>query len=164
MDLFKENARINGRIIMLSIYARSDFPKDCITTVDSYFNMHKKRDWFNRQDVKDIILGIDSTIAVKDEYLESPVFGGMSPDRLSRGCKATILLAVLDNPIIYYDVGDNCAKYVLDIAKQKDIAIILHHCMIFPDEEMEAYMVATDKYVSSRREYIIEFWNTYNNS
>ena len=75
---------------MLYIYAGNGFKEDCIKNVNGYFNLNKKKEWFNREDVKRIIKGIDNTIAVKDEYLESPIFGGMSPERLSCGCKAVI--------------------------------------------------------------------------
>ena len=72
---------------MLKIHICEDFPDDCITSIDGYFRRHKKKDWFNRQDVKDIIWGIDKTKAIKDEYMESPVYGAMAPERLSTGCQ-----------------------------------------------------------------------------
>lgn len=71
--------------------------RECIRTIDPYFNRNKSKDWFNRDDVKRIIKNIDLSVAVKDEYIESPVFGGMSPTKLSTGCKAVILMAVLES-------------------------------------------------------------------
>lgn len=143
---------------MLKIHICREFPKDCITKMDGYFHRNKEKDWFNRQDVKDIILGIDKTIAVKDEYMESPVYGGMSPDHLSSGCKAVIMLAVLDNINIYATrCGDNCVPYILKIAEKKDITITLHHCMDFPDK-FNAYLIEPDKYISSMEEFVIEYY------
>ena len=66
---------------MLKIWV-DGFKDGCIKDPNSYFNLHKKKDWFNRQDIKEVIKEIDNTIAVKDEYLESPIFGGMAPERL----------------------------------------------------------------------------------
>lgn len=144
---------------MLYIHVGVDVTDDCIRNVNGYFDRNKTKDWFNRDDVKRIIKGIDNTIAVKDEYLESPVFGGMSPDRLSGGCKAVILMAVLDNPHIYATkCGDNCASYILDVAKTKDVTITLRHCMIFPDYEFEAYVFETGNYIHNRKEFINEFY------
>ena len=74
-----------------------DFKENCIRNVTGFFSIYKKKEWFNDKNVKQIIKDIDDTIAVKDEYLESPVFGGMSPDRLSCGCKAVILMQVYEN-------------------------------------------------------------------
>lgn len=65
--------------------------RECIRTIGPYFNQNKSKDWFNRDDVKKIIKNIDLSISVKDEYIESPVFGGMSPTKLSTGCKAVII-------------------------------------------------------------------------
>lgn len=147
---------------MLNLHITQEFPEGCITLIDRYFNRHKKKEWFNREDVKQIIKGIDNTIAVKDEYLESPVYGGMSPDRLSTGCKATILLAVLDNPHIYGTrCGNNCVPYILDIARNKDIAMTLHHCMEFPVSGFEAYIVEKDVIVNTRKDFINEFYSIW---
>lgn len=41
---------------MLNIHVCKDFPEGCLTVIDDYFNRRKKKEWFNRQDVKDIIL------------------------------------------------------------------------------------------------------------
>ena len=72
-----------------------DFTEDCIRNVTGYFNTMKQKAWFNDPFVKSIIKEVDSSDAIKDEYIESPVFGAMSPDRLSCGCKAVILLRLL---------------------------------------------------------------------
>ena len=58
---------------MLYIHAKR--PENAIKGIDHYFNTYKTKDWFNRQDVKDVILELDNTVAVKDEYLESPILG-----------------------------------------------------------------------------------------
>lgn len=131
---------------MLYIQCKGEIPKDCIINVNSYFNRNKTRDWFNRQDVKDVIKGIDNSIAVKDEYIESPIFGGMAPERLSGGCKAVILMIVTDKHIYGTKCGDNCIPYILEIAKTKDVHITLHHCMNFP-MDMEAIMEDTGEKV-----------------
>lgn len=145
---------------MLYIYVKG-FQKDCIIDVNKYFNFRKKKDWFNEESVKKIIKGIDDTIAVKDEYLESPVFGGMAPERLSGGCKAVIMLDVIDNINIYATkCGDNCAKYIQEIAESKDIRITLHHPMIFGDD-VHAVFIDSNKEVHSYREYIEEFYRLW---
>ena len=116
---------------MLHIYVHE--PNNLIKAVDSFFNRNKSKAWFNRQDVKDIISEIDKTIAVKDEYLESPVFGGMSPDRLSTGCKALILMLVQDRPVYATKCGDNCVPRILEIAKNKELYICIHHALPLPN-------------------------------
>lgn len=144
---------------MLKINVGYDFKDDCIISIDYYFRQHKKKDWFNREDVKRIIKGIDNTIAVKDEYMESPVFGGMAVERLSTGCKAVILMAVMDNINIYATrCGNNCIPYILEVSKTKDVEITLHHCMRFPEDGWEALIIETGKIVRSREEFVDEYY------
>lgn len=70
---------------MLTIYSAQKFRDDCLVEVKDYFDLERRHwnEWLNQEKVKEIIKDIDNTIAVKDSYLESPVFDAMSPDRLS---------------------------------------------------------------------------------
>lgn len=141
---------------MLKIWV-DGFRDDCIKTPGTYFNSHKTRDWFNREDVKEVIKEIDNSIAVKDEYIESPIYGGMSPDRLSQGCKAVILLYL--NPLcnVYASrCGDNCVPSILRLAERTDVVITLHHIMKFP-KVFKAFMMDTGVVVNSRKEFIEEY-------
>jgi hypothetical protein len=120
----------------------------------------KKKDWFNRESVKKIIKDIDKSDVIKDECIESPVLGCISPQALSEGCKAVILLEILDSPHIYGTrCGDNCVLDILDIASRKDITLTLtlHYEMGFPDK-FEAYLVESDKYIHSWKDYIYEYY------
>ncbi len=143
-------------ISILKIWVKG-FRDDCIKNPNGYFDVNKEKDWFNDELSKKFIKEIDNSIAVKDEYIESPVFGAISPDRLSSGCKCLILMNILDGCNIYASrMGDNCSKYILELAKEKDITITLHHMMIFP-ENMEAIMMDSGITVHSRKEYIREY-------
>jgi hypothetical protein len=136
-----------------------DFTQDCIVRIDSYFDIKKKRDWFNNVNVKKIIKGIDKSDAIKDEYIESPVLGAISPRNLSTGCKAVILLEVLDNPHVYgTKCGDNCVPYIMEIASRKDITLTLHHALRFPDN-FEAYLIEADKIIHCWEEFVHEFYD-----
>ena len=53
--------------------------------------------------------------------------------------------------------GDNCAKWIRRIAKEKDLTINLQHIMDFSEcEDFEAYILNTNKTVSSYQEYLDE--------
>ena len=53
--------------------------------------------------------------------------------------------------------GDNCAKWIFDISREKDLTINLHHIMDFSKcENFEAYIVNSQKEVRSYREYLDE--------
>lgn len=133
--------------------------KGCLTAINEYFNLYKTKDWFNRPSVKQIIKEIDKTDAIKDEYLESPVLGAISPDRLSTGCKAIILMNVLDKPYIFgTKCGDNCVTSILRIAENKDVILKLHHCMKFPDSEFKLKFLDSGKVVTTNQEFVKEFY------
>lgn len=138
--------------------------RECIRTIDPYFNRNKSKDWFNRDDVKKIIKNIDLSIAVKDEYIESPVFGGMSPTKLSTGCKAVILMAVLEKPYIYATkCGDNCVPDILEISRNKDVHITLHHIMQFPESGFEAVITESGKKVCTFGGFVDEYYRIRDN-
>lgn len=140
------------------LYIHIKEPENGILLVDRWFNRNKKKDWFNQDFVREVILGIDQTAAVKDEYLESPVFGGMSPDRLSSGCKAVIALYVQDKrPVLVSCCGDNCIPYILKVSDMRDAHIYLRHCMKFP-MKFEAVFADSGVAVSTRREYVEEYY------
>jgi hypothetical protein len=53
--------------------------------------------------------------------------------------------------------GDNCVPYILEIASEKDAILTLHHSMAFP-EGFNAYLIESNKYIHSWREYIHEYY------
>ena len=143
---------------MLNIWF-DGFDKKCIKDPKSYFNLHKKPNWFNNEWVKKVIKEIDNVNAIKDEYMESPVFGAMSPERLSPGCKCLILLYAKPDCNVYASrCGDNCAKYILELAEEKDITITLHDGMIFT-KDFTARILDTNKLITTGFEYIREYIN-----
>lgn len=137
---------------MLKIWL-GNFQKGCIKNPDRYFNLHKEKEWFDRQDVRDIIKNIDDVDVVDGEYLHSKVFGGMSPERLSSGCKSLILLTVNPQCNVYASrCGDNCAGYILDLAEKNDVIITLHHGMLFP-RDFEGVILDNGKKINSRKDF-----------
>lgn len=144
------------------LYVQVSEPDNLIKNVESWFRYNKEKDWFNNDFVKKAILQIDKTVAVKDEYLESPVFGGCSPDVLSTGCKAVILMYVQDNPVYATKCGDNCSPLILEIAEQKDILICLHHCLTGFNRDFDAKFVETGVVTHTEKEYIYEYYRIRN--
>ena len=62
----------------------------------------------------------------------------IAPTMISGGVKALILMLKEDFIIWGTACGDNCSKWIIEIAKQKDFTICLEHVMNFPEEfEME---------------------------
>lgn len=150
---------INVLEVMSMLYIRvGDFTDDCIVNVSSYFNIFKEKEWFADPFVRKVIKDVDNSDVVKDEYIESPVFGGMSPERLSSGVKALILMKMCPQYVVYATrCGDNCAPFILELAGQQDVTILLHHCMTFPDD-VHAIFVDSGREVYDYDGFIKEYF------
>lgn len=102
--------------------------KDSEHYVSDYFDDVYSNEWLENQMAKDIIKGIDNSEHIKGGYIESPVYGAISPKDLSSGCKGVLLL--LNKPEITVcgeRFGDNCFEWLFKIAKNMDITITLSH-------------------------------------
>ena len=69
---------------------------------------------------------------MSDSLIRSKIIGDISPNLLSSGVKTLILIYKHSKKIFNVsNYGDNCAKWILDIAKSKNITINLYHIMNF---------------------------------
>lgn len=50
--------------------------------------------------------------------------------------------------------GDNCAKWILEIGKQKDLTINLNHIMNFGKGEFEMRMLNTGEMVHNMKQFV----------
>ena len=50
--------------------------------------------------------------------------------------------------------GNNCAKWILKIAENKDLTITLHNIMKFDQEPFAIHILNTDQVVHTFREYV----------
>ena len=81
---------------------------------------------------KRVIKGVDKSEVLDTHLIKSPVLGLIPPVMLSGGTKT--LLLIKNNPDMVFNAstcGDNCAKYILEIARQQNITINLRHIMRF---------------------------------
>lgn len=80
-----------------------------------------------------MIKDVDKSEVVGPHLIQSPVLGPISPRELSGGVKTLLLLAFDNSGKIFNATacGDNCAKWILEIAENKDLTISLHHSMNF---------------------------------
>lgn len=138
---------------MLKIWL-GPFQDNCIKNPGRYFDMNKERDWFNKHEIRKIIKEIDGVDVIQDEFLISPILGGMSPMYLSHGCKTLILLYI--NPLcnVYASrCGDNCAGFITDLSEKTDVVITLHHPMVFP-KDFSGMILDNGKTFNTREGYL----------
>lgn len=118
---------------MLNVYF-GDMP-DAIYNTALYFRNVYQDAWITDSMSREIILDVDKSTVVSANLIESPVLGPISPVMLSGGVK-TLLLIKHDKKQVFNasTCGDNCAKWILQLAEKRKLVINLHHVMDFgPD-------------------------------
>ena len=106
--------------------------KDSIYNTSIYFKNTYEAEWIESDLAKKMIKDVDDSDVLGGECIQSPVLGQIPPERLSGGVKT--LLLILNKPDKIFNAstcGDNCAKWILEIAKTQDITINLRHMMNF---------------------------------
>lgn len=139
---------------MLTIIYGDD-PQSVYNT-NVYFKNTYEPGWFESDIAKRMVKDVDDSDVVSGECINSPVLGQISPERLSGGVKT--LLLVLNEPDRVFNVstcGDNCAKWLLEIGKQKDVTVNLRHMMSFgKDTKFDIRIANGGEIVHSMKELI----------
>ena len=115
---------------MLNIYF-GDMP-EAVYNTSVYFNYTYEDEWLTSDFAKEVIKKIDKSDVKGPHAVESPVLGVISPEKLSGGTKTLLLMA--NDPEKVFNAstcGDNCAPFILKLAKKKDLTINLRHLMDF---------------------------------
>ena len=140
---------------MLSIVF-GDYP-NTIYHPPTYFDNTYMDEWITDPRTVDMIRDIDNSEVISARAIDSPVLGSISVKELSGGVKTLMLLAFDDSGKIFNAsaCGDNCAVWISEIAKNKDLTINLHHIMDFSKcDDFEAYIINTGKTVHGYDDYL----------
>lgn len=116
---------------MLHIYF-GNMP-EAIYNTEVYFKHTYEEEWLEDNFAKAVIKGVDKSKVLDKHLILSPVLGMIPPLMLSGGTKTLLLIKNCPDQIFNASTcGDNCAKYILQIAKKRDVTINLRHVMNFP--------------------------------
>jgi hypothetical protein len=125
----------------------------------TYFDNRYEDEWITDPLSVQMIKDIDKSEVVGAHLIQSPVLGSIPVKDISGGVKTLILMAFDQSGKIFNAsaCGDNCAKWIVEISKRKDLTINLHHVMDFSGaSDFEALMVNTNKLVHGYKEYLKE--------
>lgn len=104
---------------------------------------------------KEMILDVDKSTVLGNAVIDSPVLGKISPTALSGGVKTLILIKNEPEKIFNASTcGDNCAKWILKIAENRDVTINLRHLMNFGKGPFEIRILNTNQIVHDRKELV----------
>ena len=137
---------------MLKIYF-GDMPK-AIYNTEIYFKNKYKDSWLLDPIAQKMIKGVDQSTVISGKAIDSPYLGIIPPTGLSGGVKTLILIH--NEPKTVFNAstcGDNCAKWLLELAKDKDITINLNHIMDF-GKKFEVYVVNEKKHINNMLDFV----------
>lgn len=140
---------------MLNVYF-GDMP-EAIYNTNIYFNNTYKDNWITKQLSIEMIKAVDHSDVIDEKTIYSPIFGNMSPKKLSGGVK-TLMLIAYDRTKVFNasTCGDNCAEWILKIAEKRKIVINLRHLMDFETGEFKIKVLNTGKIVKNMGELVLE--------
>ncbi|MCM1237391.1 MAG: DUF4869 domain-containing protein [Ruminococcus flavefaciens] len=115
---------------MLKIYYGD--MEEAIFDTSGYFDVVYEDSWIISDFAKKIIKDIDKSEVLGANCIQSPVLGQIPPTSIAGGTK-TLLLIYNESENVFNasTCGDNCAKWILEIAKERDVTINLRHFMHF---------------------------------
>ena len=122
---------------MLNIYF-GDMP-EAIYNTSVYFDNSYQDDWITDDLTVKMIKSIDKSEVKGANVIISPVLGGIPVTKISGGVKTLILVSHDKSGHVFNasTCGDNCAKWLLEIGKTRDVTINLRHMMDIGKQKFE---------------------------
>ena len=132
---------------MLNIFF-GDMSEAIYNTVVYFKNVYEE-EWIVEPLSKEMIRDVDHSIVLSGGVIDSPVLGKISPLSL-------ILIEHVPDQVFNASMcGDNCAKWLLKMAENKDITINLRHIMDFGENSFCIHILNTDQIVHNMEELIL---------
>ena len=120
-----------------------------------YFKNVYEDNWITDSFSRKMILDVDKSIVLEQAVIDSPVMGKIPPTSLSGGVKTLILMKHEPEKIFNASTcGDNCAKWILEMAKVQDFTINLRHIMDFGEGKFEIRILNTNQVVHDMGELV----------
>lgn len=135
-----------------------DMEKKYVYNTSMYFDNTYLDNWLTDDLSVKMIKSVDKAVVLSPNAVDSKALGVIPVTKISGGLKTLLLLRHDDTKIFNASTcGDNCAKWILRIAKEskKDIVINLRHVMDFGDKPFEIKILNNGKTVHNIREYVM---------
>ena len=117
---------------MLKIHYGELEAENYIFNPDAFFNNTYEDEWITDSFSVQMIKDIDGSDVKGARAIDSPFLGLIPTERLSGGVKTLILMNNDSEHIFNASAcGDNCAKWILEIGKKKELLIRLGYLMDF---------------------------------
>ena len=127
-----------------------DMEKKYVYNTSMYFDNTYLDNWLTDDLSVKMIKSVDKAVVLSPNAVDSKALGVIPVTKISGGLKTLLLLRHDDTKIFNASTcGDNCAKWILRIAKEskKDIVINLRHVMDFGDKPFEIKILNNGKLI-----------------
>ncbi len=140
---------------MLSIYF-GDMPEAIYNTAVYFKNTYRDA-WITNEESVRMIKDVDRSDVVSASVIQSPVLGAITPLQLSGGVK-TLMLIKFDKSHVFNasTCGDNCAKWILEMAAKRKVVINLYHVMDFGKDDFKIKIINSGNIAHNMSELIHE--------
>ncbi len=130
---------------------------EAIYNTEVYFMNVYDDEWIVDDFAKEVIKKVDKSEVLDSQAIKSPVLGIISPERLSGGTKTLLLMKNMPDKVFNASTcGDNCAKYILKLAKERDLTINLRHLMDFGKARFKAHILNDNSDVTGMEELLFK--------
>lgn len=137
---------------MLQVFF-GDMP-EAIYNTSVYFDNTYEDEWITDDFAKKVIRAIDKSEVLGPNAIDSKVLGVISPRDLAGGTKTLLLIRNCPDEVFNASTcGDNCARFILELAKDRDITINLRHIMDF-GKKFRIRILNDDTVVEDRLSYL----------
>lgn len=139
---------------MLNIYLGN--MEEAVYHPPVYFDNRYEDEWITDELTKAMIKDVDNSEVISAHLIDSPVLGPISVKQLSGGVKTLILIAFDKSGKVFNAsaCGDNCAKWILQLAEDWELTINLRHIMDFGEGAFTAKILNTGSVVHNMQEFV----------
>ena len=122
--------------------------ENAVYNTSLYFKNRFNPQWMEDERTVKMIKDVDKSDVLGNGAVSSPVMGIIAPVSLSGGVKTLILIDQISDKVFNAsNCGDNCARWLLEMGKEKDVVINLRHLMDFGDGEFDVEIMNTGETV-----------------
>ncbi|MBR6835719.1 MAG: DUF4869 domain-containing protein [Oscillospiraceae bacterium] len=122
--------------------------ENAVYNTSLYFKNRFNPRWMEDERTVKMIKDVDKSEVLGNGAVSSPVMGIIAPVSLSGGVKTLILIDQINDKVFNAsNCGDNCARWLLEMGREKDVVINLRHLMDFGDGQFDVEIMNTGETV-----------------
>ena len=122
--------------------------ENAVYNTSLYFKNRFNPRWMEDERTVKMIKDVDKSEVLGNGAVSSPVMGIIAPVSLSGGVKTLIIIDQINDKVFNAsNCGDNCARWLLEMGREKDVVINLRHLMDFGDGQFDVEIMNTGETV-----------------